>query len=221
MSQTSTIWNQLMSLHRTNFIPKVLNRSKSIYNRNSVGFNATISASAVHMFLLENMEEKLKNGSQCLDIGSGTGFLTACMGKIAGPRGKVVGIEHVPELTKIAISNMKRECLTDVVDMLNYDGRVGCRDKVSLFDVINIGGCVPYVKDEIFKQLAPNGILIATLGRGYSDQITTKFTKDMFGKIYATQISNQFAFAPLTDLEYQLSNEYVNNPFNNYHMELK
>lgn len=39
---------------------------------------------------------------------SGSGYLTACMAEMVGKSGKVVGIEHIPELVEQSKRNMKR-----------------------------------------------------------------------------------------------------------------
>lgn len=38
----------------------------------------------------------------------GTGYLTACFAMMVGPQGRVVGIEHIPELVSSSIENIKR-----------------------------------------------------------------------------------------------------------------
>jgi protein-L-isoaspartate(D-aspartate) O-methyltransferase len=60
----------------------------------NIGFNATISAPHMHAYALEYLLPNLKNGSSVLDVGSGSGFLTACFGLLVGPSGKVYVIEQ-------------------------------------------------------------------------------------------------------------------------------
>jgi protein-L-isoaspartate O-methyltransferase len=43
-------------------------------------------------FLSEILKDHLKPGMRALDVGSGSGYLTACMALMVGSRGKVVGI---------------------------------------------------------------------------------------------------------------------------------
>lgn len=58
---------------------------------------------------MEILEEKLFNGARALDVGSGSGYLTACMALMTGPNGLVIGIEHIPELNLFAIDNIKKD----------------------------------------------------------------------------------------------------------------
>jgi protein-L-isoaspartate(D-aspartate) O-methyltransferase len=63
----------------------------------SVGYNVTISAPHMHAHALEMLRDQLIPGARVLDVGSGSGYLTACMARLVQPGGKVIGIEHIPE----------------------------------------------------------------------------------------------------------------------------
>lgn len=57
----------------------------------SIGFDVTISAPHMHAFALELLEGHLKQGARVLDVGSGSGYLTACFARCVGPSGTVIG----------------------------------------------------------------------------------------------------------------------------------
>jgi protein-L-isoaspartate(D-aspartate) O-methyltransferase len=63
-----------------------------------IGFGATISAPHMHAYALEYLYDKLKTAKYALDVGSGTGYLTAAMALITPSDCIVYGIEHVGEL---------------------------------------------------------------------------------------------------------------------------
>jgi protein-L-isoaspartate(D-aspartate) O-methyltransferase len=44
-----------------------------------IGYGVTISAPHMHAYALEVLHDHLKEGCRALDIGSGSGYLTACM----------------------------------------------------------------------------------------------------------------------------------------------
>jgi protein-L-isoaspartate(D-aspartate) O-methyltransferase len=48
-----------------------------------LGFEATISAPHMHAYALELLQDHLKPGARVLDVGCGSGYLTACFGKWA------------------------------------------------------------------------------------------------------------------------------------------
>ncbi|XP_066331126.1 protein-L-isoaspartate O-methyltransferase-like isoform X4 [Miscanthus floridulus] len=73
-----------------------------------IGYNATISAPHMHAACLELLEKNLQPGMRALDVGSGTGYLTACFALMVGPEGRAVGVEHIPELVATSIENIKK-----------------------------------------------------------------------------------------------------------------
>lgn len=44
-----------------------------------------------------------------MDVGSGSGYLTACMAFMVGETGRVIGIDHIPELVSLATKNIKQD----------------------------------------------------------------------------------------------------------------
>ena len=76
-----------------------------------IGYAATISAPHMHAIALEYIHDQLTSGDQvtALDVGSGTGYLTACMARMAGAGGRVVGLEHKPELTEVSVKNLNND----------------------------------------------------------------------------------------------------------------
>lgn len=55
------------------------------------------------------LADKLKSGNKVLDVGSGSGYLTACIGVMLGDDGLAVGIDHIPELQQLAEKNIKND----------------------------------------------------------------------------------------------------------------
>jgi len=83
-----------------------------------------------HAYAAENLLPFLQIGAKVLDVGSGSGYLTAVLHHIVGPTGKVVGIDHIPELVDWSISNLKQDGLGTAVEkkqieMITGDGRKG------------------------------------------------------------------------------------------------
>jgi protein-L-isoaspartate(D-aspartate) O-methyltransferase len=88
------------------FVPP--NELPYIDNPMPIGYNATISAPHMHAACLELLSGHLQPGMCALDVGAGTGYLTAAFGMMVGKEGRAVGIEHIPELTHQAIENVER-----------------------------------------------------------------------------------------------------------------
>jgi protein-L-isoaspartate(D-aspartate) O-methyltransferase len=63
----------------------------------------------MHAMCLDLLSNQItKPGARILDVGSGSGYLAACMARMSGPDAKVVGIDVVPELVAWSIQNMKK-----------------------------------------------------------------------------------------------------------------
>ena len=54
------------------------------------------------------LKDHLKDGAKVLDVGSGSGYLTACFARMAGPNGKVIGIDHIQELVDWSEKNIRK-----------------------------------------------------------------------------------------------------------------
>lgn len=50
----------------------------------------------MHAYALEFLKKQLITAKNVLDVGSGTGYLTAAMALMVPKQAKVFGIEHVP-----------------------------------------------------------------------------------------------------------------------------
>ena len=75
----------------------------------------TISAPHMHAKAIEYLKPVLKPGATILDIGSGSGYLTACFGEAVkvyhddeNLRGKVVGLEVISKLVQYSINILKK-----------------------------------------------------------------------------------------------------------------
>lgn len=59
-----------------------------------------------HAFALESLKDHLIEGERALDVGSGSGYLTACIALMLGKNDKTIGVEHIPELAQESIANI-------------------------------------------------------------------------------------------------------------------
>lgn len=96
----------------------------------------------MHVVAMESLSENLVPGAKVLDVGSGSGYLTACFGKLVGPNGRVVGIERLPSLVKWGTSNIKKanpELLeSGTVKLVQGDGWQGYPEEAP-YDAIHVG----------------------------------------------------------------------------------
>lgn len=62
-----------------------------------------------HAHALERLKYQLVPGEKALDVGSGSGYLTACMAQMVGETGHVIGIDHIPELIALGTKNINSD----------------------------------------------------------------------------------------------------------------
>lgn len=176
-------------------------------NPHGIGFSVTISAPHMHASCLEALQDHLYAGARVLDVGSGSGYLTACMGVMVKPDGVAYGIEHVPELVSWSEQNMQKSSVgKELVEAGNVvfvvgDGRKGLPEHAP-FDCIHVGAASPHEPRELMNQLKVGGRLIVPVG-------TYKQEMLQIDRVSETQWKNStlmgVQYVPLTDLQTQLN----------------
>ncbi|CAJ0935687.1 unnamed protein product, partial [Mesorhabditis belari] len=172
-----------------------------------IGCNATISAPHMHAHALEGLKEFLVPGAKVLDVGSGSGYLTACFGLMVEPDGKAVGIEHIDQLVKDSRRNIAKnhKDLLDngVVELIVGDGRLG--HPVD-------GG---YNAIHLIDQMARGGRMLIPVGREHGAQVFLQVDKTMDGKI-TQKIVEHVMYVPLTSPENQIGTSRHGRSLVNY-----
>jgi protein-L-isoaspartate(D-aspartate) O-methyltransferase len=170
-----------------------------------IGYNATISAPHMHASCLELLLDHLQPGMHALDVGAGTGYLTAIFSLLVGESGRAVGVEHIPELTDKAIENIKKSKAADLLasgclTLLTGDGREGCPQHAP-YNAIHVGAAALEVPRALIDQLKPGGRMVIPVGDVFQDLMV--IDKDMQGQLKEWS-STSVRYVPLTDRELQL-----------------
>ncbi|KZV34766.1 L-isoaspartate O-methyltransferase [Dorcoceras hygrometricum] len=170
-----------------------------------IGYNATISAPHMHATCLELLENNLKPGMHALDVGSGTGYLTACFAVMVGPQGRVVGVEHIPELVDSSIINIQKSAAAQLLkdgllSMHAGDGRQGW-PQFAPYDAIHVGAATSEIPEALIEQLKPGGRLVIPVGNIFQDLKVVD--KNMDGSL-SVRSETSVRYVPLTSREAQL-----------------
>jgi len=171
----------------------------------SIGYGVTISAPHMHAYALELLKNQLIEGGRALDIGSGSGYLTACMAVMLGENGKAVGIDHIPELVQKSIQNVRK----DNPQLLNServifevgDGRLGC-EKYAPYNAIHVGAAADNIPQPLIDQLKPGGRLVLPVRESTGNQMLEVIDKKLDGSLTRESLMGVI-YVPLTDAESQ------------------
>uniref|UniRef100_A0A6B2LI86 Protein-L-isoaspartate O-methyltransferase n=1 Tax=Arcella intermedia TaxID=1963864 RepID=A0A6B2LI86_9EUKA len=157
----------------------------------SIGQSQTISAPHMHTIALEELQPVLKEGSRVLDVGAGSGYLTACLGLMVGDTGKVYGLEILPELVQFAQQNIQKgnPSLLEkgIVSLILGNGWEGYPGG-SPYDAIHVGAAAESIPAALMEQLANGGRMIIPVGRKGQTQQLLKIDKDPSGATKTTQL---------------------------------
>jgi len=171
--------------------------------RRDIGYDATISAPHMHAYAAQYLLPFLHPGAKVLDVGSGSGYLTAVLHHLVsseGKAGKVVGIDHIPELVQFSVDNLKKDGLGRALDdgqieMVVGDGREGYVSS-GPYDAIHVGAAAPTLPQTLVDQLASPGCMFIPVGV-YFQQVL-QVIRDANGKVTERELMG-VRYVPLTD----------------------
>jgi protein-L-isoaspartate(D-aspartate) O-methyltransferase len=126
-----------------------------------------------------------------LEVGAGSGYAAAVIGRIAG---KVIAIERQHELVEVARGRMTRLGL-DNVEIVEGDGTRGCPEHAP-FDAILAAASGSHVPRPLTEQLADGGRLVMPVGNPGSVQQLVKVTKADDGSLRQSNLG-EVRFVPL------------------------
>lgn len=174
--RSSRVKNAFLAVDRAVFTNRNQDGSAYLDHPMPVADGQTISAPGVVAMMLELLD--VRESQKVLEIGSGSGYNTALLSKLAGSKGNVVSVEYLPSLHEIAKSNLEKFGNCANVQLILGDGSEGYAAKAP-YDRIIVTAAMPYLEQHpLLKQLKKDGILIAPVGQHfYQDLMVYKDRK--------------------------------------------
>lgn len=150
----------MLSVQREKFVPEVKYQNLAFADLNiPLPDNQSMFYPRIEAIILEHLN--IKHTDNVLEIGTGSGYTTALLAKMAN---KVYSIENSHANFMLAKQNLMYAGINNV-ELIEGNGLNGGVINQGLFDAILIGGGVHTIPDTVTSQLKPQGKLIACIGQ--------------------------------------------------------
>jgi len=148
----------------------------------AIGAGQTISQPRVVAYMLARLA--VAPGHRVLDVGSGSGYVSALLAQLAAADGEVVAVERQPALlerSRVPLAELYTDELA-AVELRLADAGLGCAERAP-FDRIHVACACPTLPEALVEQLAPGGRMILPLGAAEDEQELLQIDKDEDGEL--------------------------------------
>jgi len=153
-----------------------------------IGYGQTASQPSLQAFYLHVLQPQPTE--KVLEIGTGSGFLTALLALMAD---RVYSVERIRELSQRARKALDLMGIRNVALHVG-DGSLGWR-KYAPYDVILVSASSPSVPMALVDQLAEGGRLLIPVGSRESQELI--LVRKQGGEIVEEKLRDRYAFVPL------------------------
>ena len=189
--KSKEVEDALREIRREFFVPDSMKylayRDTPLY----IGSNQTISQPSTVVAMTEALD--VKDGQKILEIGTGSGWQAAVLGKLVGERGMVYTVEIIDNLVKFAKENLEKLEINNV-KVIKGDGSLGLK-RYAPYDRIVVTAASPDIPKPLLSQLKPKGIMIIPIGNIY---LQSMYVVKKSGKGIEKKSIGSFMFVPLT-----------------------
>jgi protein-L-isoaspartate(D-aspartate) O-methyltransferase len=140
-----------MFLHETQYEMAYENRALSI------GMGQTISQPLIVATMTQALQ--LKGNERILEIGTGSGYQTAILARLAG---NVYSIERIQQLAYLALKRLVNLAFSNITVLVG-DGSLGWPDQAP-YDCILVTAAAPEVSERLYEQLRLWGKMVIPVG---------------------------------------------------------
>ena len=152
-----------------------------------------ISSASQPSFILSLVDSlDIRPGHRILEIGSGCGWLVAIMAHLAGPDGRVYGVEILPELVRQSRQNLA-EIRTATIHCA--DGRDGFPPSAP-YDRIISTAAMPTIPPALLDQTAPGARLLLPIATGEATRCNVVLYERVSGGLAVIKAQDGY-FVPL------------------------
>ena len=184
--RSASIIAAFRAIDRMDFVPEAFAQEGYEDVALPIDFGQTISQPYTVAFMLELLQPAEEN--RVLDIGSGSGWTTALLAHIVGPKGCVIGLELVPELVSYGSSNLEKYHFAHAE--IRQAETLGAPDEKP-FDRTLVSAAGTEIPNDLITQLTTRGVLVMPVDSAIV-RVQKKTQKDA-----VIERHEGFAFVPL------------------------
>ena len=185
--KTRAIIDAFFKIDRINFVPDEFKGEAYFDIPVPIFSGMTTSQPSTIAFMLEKLQPQ--KGDRVLEVGTGSGYLTALLAVLVGESGKVFSIEYFPELKNFAELNLRRYNFKNVT-LLVGDGKDGIIGEAP-FDKIVSSAETKEIPRAWEEQLKISGSILAPIDSKIV--LAKKVAEDKFD----AEFFSAFSFVPL------------------------
>jgi protein-L-isoaspartate(D-aspartate) O-methyltransferase len=174
-------------MSRANFLPSNMEELAHLDMPLSIGLGQTNSQPSTVRMMLEWLD--VRPGQKVLDVGYGSGWTSALLSHIVGPKGKVIAVERMPELVRLGRRNCERMAVANAE--FHQAGKQFGWLKSAPYGRILVSASASSLPRELIDQLARGGRMVIPVRSS-----VLVIDKDKNGNISETEHPG-FAFVPL------------------------
>ena len=163
---------------------------EDIYKPMKYGYNYVLPSPCLICKLLEEVKPIKKSNIRALEMGTGSGYITALLTHLIGKKGRLISVENNENLMNIAKTNIQSNN-SEIYDQIEFQ----CKDYKNLvfpaksFDIIIISVTLQNFPIEFEEMLALNGIMWVSIGSIISKRVSCYvFEKDSKGEVRSRKV---------------------------------
>ena len=158
------------SVPREAFVPAGL--AESAYRDAPLPIGEGQTISQLYIVALTTEALQLRGHERVLEIGTGSGYAAAVLGRVAR---EVFTVERLDTLATEARDRLERLGY-DNVHVLHGDGTLGWPEHAP-YDAIAVAAGAPQIPEALLRQLAPGGRLVIPVGKDEESQVLMRVTR--------------------------------------------
>lgn len=150
------------TIGREEFIPDSLSHNANVDIPLPIGYGQSIPQPTVIAFALSLLD--VQKGQNILEVGSGSGWVTALLAYLAGEQGQITALELIPDLYHLGKENIKKFTILEErnIKLYNRDGAEGYK-KNAPYDRILVGIDFDEIPRNLKDQLSAKGKMVISL----------------------------------------------------------